>query len=1091
MNICNKFSYFILILALVISAFNATHILSSEIIAQVDTPMLPLRQPAEFEPMEGVLIRYPFGISYDLIAEIAEDVEVVTIVANDYWKNYVIAQYQDHGINLNHCNFLIAPSDSYWTRDYGPWFVFTGNNDLAVIDFTYNRPRPNDNQIPHEFALNYGYDYYFMNLEHTGGNYMTDGLGIAVSTDLVWEENPSLYPEEINDTMFDYLGIHTYHVVQDALGEYIKHINCWAKFLASDKMMIMEVPSSHPRYDEIEDAVSYFENQTSCYKTPYTIFRVYTPNGEPYVNSLILNNKVLVPITGSVWDDEALLSYQNAMPGYEVLGFTGSWLATDAINCRTKGIPDSHMLYIEHIPLRGSVEAHSNGYLIEAKIIPYSGENLTNTTVYWNIGGDKWNLLQMQSAKNSTYYAYISPQPNEREIYYYIYAEDASGRKINHPYIGAPQAHSFTSMVHTIFLNFSFSQGWNLITMPVQHNYTAETLGQAIPLCDTIVMWDVVNQSYIAHPVGTAVHDFVIQDGIGYFVHVTHNVTFSVAEYLIENISVAIQPGWNLLGWACPCNISAEMFGESVIASDTVMKWNVTTQDFIGHPMGTPIHNFNVAMGMGLFVHTTKESTWDGGKCGGVIAADANGPYTGLVGETIQFYASASGGTPPYTYHWDLGDGNTSYQRNPQHAYTMEENYIATLTVTDDNGENSSDTADVTIYLIPPEHGAKKVYVYINNTIPIPYEDAYVEIWNETTLYAFDYTNESGYCGFYLPPGNCTIKVLTEIGGDLFYTENFTIDIGETLINIVYYETVVHDVYIDTGYTGTYGTGIRIDNAITQQIPLDESLMTGKTYFIKYKVVNGGTAGPEDVNITVKVSNATWSAELANYTKNIDMYHLGNVTWDTTGLPPGIYNVTVNASIPSDIYPGDNERTRNVTVEFGFGLKQVYVYDNSTGIPVAMEGVYVNVSFDGSWLGNYTNASGFCEFVLSPRNYTLNVSMPGFIRFGENFSISAGEVLVNTIYLEAFESGIKQIWVYDNTTKLPMEGVGVYIYLIETHFDDDYINITNESGYCEFILPPGNYNLTALHPGYTLYREDFYIAPGETQVNIIYMKEEE
>ena len=86
-------------------------------------PPKPIRQPAEFEPMQGVLIRYPFGISYDIISEMSEDVEVVTIVASSSEQNYVLTQYQNNGVNTANCDFLIAPSNSYWTRDYGPWFI--------------------------------------------------------------------------------------------------------------------------------------------------------------------------------------------------------------------------------------------------------------------------------------------------------------------------------------------------------------------------------------------------------------------------------------------------------------------------------------------------------------------------------------------------------------------------------------------------------------------------------------------------------------------------------------------------------------------------------------------------------------------------------------------------------------------------------------------------------------------------------------------------------------------------------------------------------------------------------------------------------
>jgi hypothetical protein len=67
-----------------------------------------IRQPAEFEPMQGALIRYSsssgFGISYEIIAEMAEDVNVVTIVASVSEKNTVQSLYQSHGIDLNHCS---------------------------------------------------------------------------------------------------------------------------------------------------------------------------------------------------------------------------------------------------------------------------------------------------------------------------------------------------------------------------------------------------------------------------------------------------------------------------------------------------------------------------------------------------------------------------------------------------------------------------------------------------------------------------------------------------------------------------------------------------------------------------------------------------------------------------------------------------------------------------------------------------------------------------------------------------------------------------------------------------------------------------
>lgn len=405
-----------------------------------------IRQPAEFEPMQGVLIRYPFGISYNVIKEMAEDVNVVTIVASVSEKNTVLSSYQSQGVDTSHCSFLIAPTDTYWTRDYGPWFIINEDDQQGVVDFTYNRPRPNDDQIPTVYANNQSIPVYDMPLVATGGNYMTDGQGISVSTTLIWEENTGYTHEQIDQMVQEYLGINTYHVVPDVNGEYIKHVDCWGKYLSPDTIMIREVPPSHSQYDEIEAAVDYFESQLSCYGTPYHVVRVYTPNNQPYTNSLILNNKVLVPIVGDQWDDDAILSYEQAMPGYEVLGFTGSWASTDALHCRAMGITDRYMLYIEHTPLTGN-QTSDTGYDIQAEIYPYSQQNLigSSTGVYYRVNNGSWNFIQMQSMGNDYYHAVIPPQVNGTVVSYYIHAEDESGRAENHPYIGAPDAYFFTA----------------------------------------------------------------------------------------------------------------------------------------------------------------------------------------------------------------------------------------------------------------------------------------------------------------------------------------------------------------------------------------------------------------------------------------------------------------------------------------------------------------------------------------------------------------------------------------------------------------------------------------------------------------------
>jgi len=246
---------------------------------------------------------------------------------------------------------------------------------------------------------------------------------------------------QIHQDMLDYYGIHTYHTIDDPNNTYIDHIDCWGKFLSPQKVLLREVPSSHAQYDEIEEVVDYFENIPNEYGESWEIYRVYTPSNQPYTNSIILNNKVLVPITNSSWDDDALAAYQEALPGYEVLGFTGSWESTDALHCRAKGIPDLEMLQIFHNPIDDQTDPQ-NAYIVEAIIDDLSEEGLIEDEAkvfWWTDEMDNPLEVVMEVCPQDIedcYLANIPAQSSDGEVKYYIQAIDLTGRVETLPMAG-------------------------------------------------------------------------------------------------------------------------------------------------------------------------------------------------------------------------------------------------------------------------------------------------------------------------------------------------------------------------------------------------------------------------------------------------------------------------------------------------------------------------------------------------------------------------------------------------------------------------------------------------------------------------------
>ncbi|MDR0436929.1 MAG: agmatine deiminase family protein [Bacteroidales bacterium] len=411
--------------------------------------------------MEAVLIRYPFGIPMSLIVEMTKDIKVITIVSSTSQENTVRGQYASNGVNIANCEFLIANTDTYWTRDYGPWFMAINNSEMAMYDFTYNRPRPNDNQINGKLATHMSsngptINRYVANLTLCGGNFMNNGITQAASTTLTLTENSSYTTAQIKQHFLDYMGIEDYHFIADPIVPFdnIQHIDCWSKYLAPDKVLVSRVPTNNPNWQKFENAANYFASLTSSYGTPMQVFRVDAPGAAtysgpttPYTNSLILNNKVFIPTTNATTnanDIAALQVYQEAMPGYEIIGINyNSWWNTDALHCRTHEIADRCMLYIKHQPYFAEVE-NTGTLTFSTELYSYCQNTIYSDSamIYLRVNGGEYTAYNMENTEGSTWEVNISGLPSGL-IEYYVFAADESGRRECHPYIGAPDPHKF------------------------------------------------------------------------------------------------------------------------------------------------------------------------------------------------------------------------------------------------------------------------------------------------------------------------------------------------------------------------------------------------------------------------------------------------------------------------------------------------------------------------------------------------------------------------------------------------------------------------------------------------------------------------
>ena len=111
----------------------------NENFVETDPPTGTPRFVGEFEPMQGVMISYAgyygFGIPVNLIVQLANNCRVYCVVPSSSQSS---AQniMQNGGVNMSNVTFVNAPTDSYWVRDYGPWYIFEDRDPPLSITAT-------------------------------------------------------------------------------------------------------------------------------------------------------------------------------------------------------------------------------------------------------------------------------------------------------------------------------------------------------------------------------------------------------------------------------------------------------------------------------------------------------------------------------------------------------------------------------------------------------------------------------------------------------------------------------------------------------------------------------------------------------------------------------------------------------------------------------------------------------------------------------------------------------------------------------------------------------------------------------------------
>ena len=430
-------------------------------------PSSPVRTMAEWEELQGILIgwtSYP-SILREIVRAAKAECRVYIVTNN---QQSVINYLNSGNVDTVNVSFVNTPFNSVWSRDYGPWSAYTNDVDtLVTIDWIYNRPRPDDDNVPVAIAgiLNtplYETTMPPYSLVHTGGNFMCDGFGTGFSSNLILNENPSLTESQIDTIMKQFMGISRYIKMPTLPYDGIHHIDMHMKLLNEETILMGQYPQGVADGPQIEANLLYVVNNfNSIFGTPYKVIRIPMPadNGAypnttgdyfTYTNSSFINNTIIVPTYNISQDSAALRIYKDALPGYNVIGINSvqSIGALGALHCITKDLGTNDPLLISHQQLANTCDT-INPYSVVALIKHRSG--IQSATLYYRTDTlQPYNSVSMTAiaGMNDYFETYIPAQSGGSRVYYYIEAYSSTGKHQIRP-MPAPQGYFYFDVLQT------------------------------------------------------------------------------------------------------------------------------------------------------------------------------------------------------------------------------------------------------------------------------------------------------------------------------------------------------------------------------------------------------------------------------------------------------------------------------------------------------------------------------------------------------------------------------------------------------------------------------------------------------------------
>ncbi len=318
---------------------------------------------AEFQPQSalivgaGELIAEHGQIFADLAAAASAHVRLIALVPSDLHRQIARKLLIDRGLPANAVTFVISPARTMWARDYGPLFVRRDDGTVEIIDAEYaqsiyDTEAAGEDLVPAWLGWQFDLDVLPVPLRLDGGNFLTNGDGLCVTTSALVDANGDRgYGEEHIRVLLQYLfRIRTWINLRPLEDEETEHVDMFMTFLAENVAVVARIdPTVDPVNAFILEQAAERLAGLPTRKGPVKVYRIPMPPAadgvwRSYTNVIFANGVLLVPSYSDVdpaIEREALAVYARLLPDWRIVPINVDSLIQlgGALHCVTTHVP--------------------------------------------------------------------------------------------------------------------------------------------------------------------------------------------------------------------------------------------------------------------------------------------------------------------------------------------------------------------------------------------------------------------------------------------------------------------------------------------------------------------------------------------------------------------------------------------------------------------------------------------------------------------------------------------------------------------------------------------------------------------------------